>query len=123
MFKNSRGVYLRNLTSIPENAELVFENNGGVLLPKIKSIIHRGKKVNLNHIDDSTMIIKSSKKVDDFIVHRALYFKGCDFADMRKCYIAEKGKYFAHGDTIEEAIEDVNFKYLQENLNKTESED
>ena len=35
---------------------------------------------------------------------------------MPKCIIAQRGNYYAHAETIKKAIDDVNFKYLQENL-------
>ena len=105
---------LRSLTTLPENTK--FENQGYVDLRSLrnKEITYQGKKLNIKHIDGSTMIISSSKKVDEFTIHKARYFKGVEFDKMPKCFIAERGNYYAHGETIAEATSDVNFKYLRE---------
>lgn len=62
-------------------------------------------------IDSIATIIRSKKKRDDFTI-----YEGSLFNRKKKCYVASRDKYFAHGKTIKEAIEDVNFKFLQENL-------
>ncbi|WIL01335.1 ribonuclease inhibitor [Riemerella phage vB_RanS_CRP6] len=66
----------------------------------------------ISMIDGIATIIRKKKKVDDFNV-----FEGSFFNTKRKCYVAQKDSFFAHGDTIREAVEDVNFKFLQENAN------
>ena len=33
-----------------------------------------------------------------------------------QCYVAQKDKFFAHGDSVKEAIEDLNFKIIAEQL-------
>lgn len=115
--KDQGSVYLQSLTTLPDNMQ--FNNQGSVYLESLnnKSINYRGKKIDIKHIDGSTMIIKSSKKAGDFIIHTALYFKGGDFENMPKCVIAEKEGYFAHCDTVKSAISDCNFKFLQANFN------
>ncbi|MVX37255.1 leucine-rich repeat domain-containing protein, partial [Myroides sp. LoEW2-1] len=62
-------------------------------------------------IDSIATIIRSKKKRDEFTI-----YEGSLFNKKEKCYVASRDKYFAHGKTIKEAIEDVNFKFLQENL-------
>jgi hypothetical protein len=63
------------------------------------------------------MIIDNEKKKDDFTIYSAKYFKGGRLEDLPKCIIAQRGEYFAHGETIKQSINDVNFKYLQNTLN------
>jgi len=113
-FENKGDVYLESLTTLPENTK--FENKGYVYLESLnnKEAMYQGKKIKIKHIDWHTMIISSSKKVDSFIIHKARYFNGGEFKAMHECFIAERGNYYAHGETISEAISDVNFKYLRE---------
>ncbi len=66
------------------------------------------------------MIINSVKEKDDYKIYNAQFFKGGDLKDLPKCFIVEKNGYFAHGETLREAIEDVTFKYFQDNSNLDE---
>ena len=61
------------------------------------------------------MIIESVKQKDDFTIYKAKYFKGINLESMPKCFIAERNGFFAHGDSIQQSINDCNFKYLQNN--------
>ena len=68
-------------------------------------------------IDDFKMIIVSNTKcVDGYNIFKTQYYS--DFKEGNKIYqyIAEKNGYTAHGKTIKEAIEDVEFKRLR-NMN------
>ena len=58
------------------------------------------------------MIIKSIKKKNDFTIYNAQFF-----GNFENCFIAQRDKYYAHGETIKQAIEDVNFKFLQKTVN------
>jgi len=113
-------VDLESLTTLPENTK--FQNQGNVYLRSLdgKEVVYQGKKIKIKDIDGSTMIISSSKKANDFTIHKARYFKGVEFNKMPKCFIAERGNYYAHGKTIAEATNDVNFKYLRETANVQE---
>jgi len=115
-FENQGYVYLRSLTSMPENVK--FENQGNVYLRSLsgQTITYQGKKLSIKHIDGSTMIILKSKSRDDFTIHTAIYFKGGNIDKLPKCYIAQRGDYFAHGETIKECINDVQFKFMQNDL-------
>ncbi len=120
IFKNEGSVDLRRLKTLPE--DIRFENKGPVDLYGLNNqhIIYQGKKVLIRQIDNRTMIISSSKVKDDYIIHLVKYFEGGAIEKLEKCYIAQKGEYFAHGKTIQQAIKDVTFKYLQENIDVTE---
>lgn len=106
-------VCLSGLTTLPENAK--FENRGYVDLIGLKGK-HKylGKDREFRNIDGATMLILSAKKIGDCAIIKAKYFAGGRIKDMESCYIAERGKYSAHGETAKQAIEDVNFKFRQE---------
>jgi len=116
MFKNIGFIYLDSLTNVSD--KMIFRNEGRVYLPKMPSepIIYKGKKFSVRTVDGSTMLISSSKKVGEYIVHRALYFEGGDLENLSKAYLAEKDGVYIHGETIDQAIRDVAFKYRQKNL-------
>ena len=118
-FNNQGFVDLDNLTTLPEGVE--FNNRDNVYLESlIGKHNYRGKLLEFKHIDGYTMIIESTKKSGDFTIMKSRYFKGGEISDMPKCWIASRGDYFAHGKTMKQAIEDVNFKYLQATLDVTE---
>jgi len=117
-FENQGNVYLESCTTLPDGIK--FENQGSVDLRSCTTLNYLGKKLKLKYIDGFTMIIDSSKQKDDFTIYKAKYFKGVALNDMPKCIIAERDGYFSHGETIKQAIESVNFKYLQNNLNLDE---
>jgi hypothetical protein len=62
------------------------------------------------------MIVTSSKKDGQIHVMKARYFKGGKIADMQKCYIAQIGEYYAHGETISQAVSDARFKQMQDTM-------
>ena len=105
-FKNNlTSVVIPNsITSIGYNA-FIFNKN-------ISSITYLGKKLKVKCIDGDIMIIDSKKKKEDYKIYKCRYFGG----DFEECFVAEKGKFFAHGNSIKQAIEDVGFKFLQENF-------
>jgi len=116
-FTNKGGVYLCNLKELPKTTK--FANNGQVILNSLanKTITYNGKSVNIIVVDGYTMIVKGRKSKGDFTIYNTEYLVGSNSTfNYSKCIVAEKGGYFAHGRTIKEAIEDVNFKYLQETL-------
>ncbi len=104
-------VYLSSLTSLPENTQ--FNNQGSVYL---QSLTEKYQGCEIKTFDGYSMKILSSKIVSDFNIHRCEYL-GMNKLENKTCFVANKGKFYSHGKTIKEAIEDVNFKYLQENLN------
>ena len=66
------------------------------------------------------MIIDNKKTKNNFIIYNCRYFGGGDLNKLKKVYVAKKGKFYAHGKTIKQAVNDVNFKYLQENFDLNE---
>ena len=119
VFENGGYVDLRSLTTIPNG--IIFENKDSIFLPSLpfEPVVYQGKKFSVRTIDESTMLISYSRKVGEYIAHKALYFKGGDLENLPKAYIAEKDGLFAHGETIKKAVQDVEFKFRQENLDIT----
>ncbi|WP_448607207.1 leucine-rich repeat domain-containing protein [Paenimyroides ceti] len=74
------------------------------------TVIIQGNK-NIQMIDGIATIIRSKRKRDIFQI-----YQGSIFNTNENCFVAKRDNYYAHGKTIKDAIEDVNFKFLQENL-------
>lgn len=66
-------------------------------------------------IDNWYMVIISNvKDVDGYKIFKTQHLSDFERGDKNYQYIAEKDGYAAHGNTIKEAIEDVNFKRLKD---------
>ena len=76
-----------------------------------ESVIITQANHKIQMIDGIATVIRSKKKRDEFTI-----YEGSLFNRKEKCFVAKRDKYYAHGETIKQAIEDVNFKFLQENL-------
>lgn len=113
-------VDLPSLTALPEGT--TFSNGGYVDLPSLTEEYqqYRGERIRLKTIDDYTMIIRSTKKKGDYTLYRAAYFGGGELADLKKCWIAQQGEYFAHGETVEQAMRDVRCKVAQRDFDEEE---
>jgi hypothetical protein len=74
----------------------------------------RGTVMEFEYVDGSTMLITSRKSRGDIEIMSARYFSGKPVAEMDKCFIARTGVYTAHGDTVSQAITDLQFKVLSE---------
>lgn len=108
------------LTTLPENT--TFGNGGSVDLRSLTDEYqkYRGERIRLKTIDGYTMVIRSTKKKGDYTIIRAAYFGGGELADLKKCWIAQHGEYFAHGKTIEQAMRDVRFKAMEHDFDQDE---
>jgi len=78
----------------------------------LKKVRLNGAKVNAKDIDGLTTILKSSKKVGGFTIHKAEYYP-----NKEDCFVAEKDGFYAHGKTVKDAVSDCNFKFMQKTLN------
>ena len=105
-FNNQGNVYLQSLTTLPEGIQ--FNNQGYVDLESLrdKSIIT---------VDRSSMKIINKKQKGDFVIYYAEYLGMVNLKD-KKRWVANRGEYFAHGNDIKKAIADVNFKYMQSEM-------
>ena len=80
-------------------------------------------------IDNSWMVILSQKKHGNYIIYKTQYENDVrDNAETKKTYyVTEKDGFYAHGETIEKAIKDVDFKILyaqglEENVKRIKSQ-
>jgi hypothetical protein len=113
-------VSLKSLTTLPENVH--FNNGGGVYLDSLSkpNQFYQGKNRTFKVIDGYTMLIESHKQRGAITIYKARYFGGGPIEKLKQCFIAESEGYFAHGDTTEEAVRDLNFKALQETADLSE---
>jgi hypothetical protein len=119
-FSNGGYVDLRSLTTLPENT--TFSNGGYVYLPRLTEEYQQylGERIRLKTIDGYTMLIRSTKKKGEYTLYRAAYFGGGELADLKKCWIAQSDEYYAHGETIEQAMRDVRFKAMEHGFDEDE---
>jgi hypothetical protein len=66
------------------------------------------------------MLIRSERKLGEATIYSASYFAGGEIADFKPCYIAAQGEYFAHGETVEQAMRDVRFKMMEHDFDEAE---
>ena len=65
------------------------------------------------YIDNGVYVIKNEKQVEDYTIFKGQSIEDYFDENEEHCFIASKGEFNAHGETIKEAISDVEFKYLQ----------
>ncbi|RDY58471.1 leucine-rich repeat domain-containing protein [Flagellimonas nanhaiensis] len=73
-------------------------------------IIQGNKSIRM--IDGIATVMRKKRKVSDMTIYEGKFFNRD-----KKCFVASKGEYWAHGHTIREAIDDVVFKFMQEDSN------
>lgn len=76
---------------------------------------YQGQVIRLRTIDGFTMRLISSRDVGGVTLWGAQYFRGDLDADPR-CFVAQSGAVYAHGDTAESALRDLRFKIDQVNF-------
>jgi len=107
-----RGLDLRNLTALPEDVSLsasVWLNLSN-LDSEIQS--YKGVTIRLRMIDGYCMRLISSREIGEVTLWSAQYFRGHLETDPR-CYVAQQGETYAHGETAERALRDLRFKLAQ----------
>ncbi|MCH6256678.1 hypothetical protein MLD52_08980, partial [Puniceicoccaceae bacterium K14] len=115
-FENQGYVDLSSVTTLPDNVK--FENQGYVYLRSVEGdVIYRGQSIHLKTIDGYTMVIGVERVSGEITIMNTRYFGGGELSKLKKCFVAQRGEYFAHGENLREAIDDVNFKYLQSSEN------
>ena len=69
-------------------------------------------------VDGSLFVIESSHTKEDITIHKGYNIKSVsnNIITRETCYVAESGEYYAHGDTMRKAVEDLNFKIISEKL-------
>jgi len=112
-------LYLRSLTSLPEGVTLSVGGSLYLGILTSETQVYQGQTIRLRNIDYITTRLISSRKVGDVTLWRAQYFRGHLDADPR-CYVAQGGADYAHGESAEEALRDLRFKVAQRDLDPDE---
>ena len=108
--------FRNNLTSVTiPNSVTSIGDSAFYRNKDIYSITFKNVQYKVKDIDGYTMIINNQRKKDEFTIYNCTYFN-----TEQNCIVAQRGDYFAHGNNIKQAIEDVNFKFLQETFNLDE---
>ena len=111
-------LYLRSLTTLPEGVTL--SAGGYIYLRSLTtpSQRYKGQDVYIEQVDGFTMQrLSTPKAIGESLVWRAAYFNGR--GDGERCYIAERGGFTSHGDSIATALRDIEFKQLQETFDES----
>jgi len=77
--------------------------------------------VNYKSVDGHFFVIQSTKTKGGITIHSGYNARGVKkgkLVEQPTIYVAEKGDFYAHGETIKKAIEDLNFKIASETLKK-----
>ena len=69
-------------------------------------------------VDRDMFIIESTKSKADITIYKGYNAKGVkdNVIEREDCYVAECGKFYAHGKSIKKAVEDLQFKLISEKL-------
>lgn len=106
---NHKGnVDLSFLKELPSG--IVFNNGGNVYLPNQCKISNPKWKVIDNHLMENT----STKQINQYLIYATEYV-GCK----KQSYVAEFNGEFAHGKSIKDAIEDLEYKLDNRDINST----
>lgn len=103
------GAFRYNQLQNVEIPNSVTHIGGGAFNSNVK-IVQENRGIQM--IDRIATVIRKRKKSDEFTIYSGQFFN-----TKRDCFVAKKGNLYAHGNSLREAIEDVNFKYLQTNFN------
>ena len=76
------------------------------------------KDLKWKSVDRNLFIIESTKSKADITIYKGYNAKGVKDNIIKKedCYVAECGKFFAHGKSMKKAVEDLQFKLISEKL-------
>ena len=78
-------------------------------------------KVNYIFADGKVFLIESKKSSKGIIIYSGFNIKGvknCKITKQDTIYLASKDEFFAHGETVKKAVEDLQFKIVSEKLKK-----
>lgn len=83
---------------------------------------YQGRKIRLRTIDGLCTRLISKRMIDEVTLWSAQYFKGHLDTDER-CFVAQLGGTYAHGDKPETALRDLRFKMAQTNFDANDLAD
>ncbi len=85
---------------------------------KLTTVTLKKVELSVKNVDGYCFVIEKSKPTKGIKIHT-----GYNFLSMKKgiiekdlCFVAEKGKFYAHGETPKKAIGDMQFKIVAEKL-------
>ena len=82
------------------------------------SVSLRKKELPVKYIDGFCFVIESEKTSKGIKIYTGYNFVGMDKKIIHKteCFVAEKEKFYAHGNTVKKAIGDLQFKIVADKL-------
>ena len=107
---------------LSENAKLTLPNlttSASIdLRENAKLTTNLTKKLNYKSIDNTLFVIESEKTTKGINIYSGYVINKFEKgkAIKQKCYVAEKGKFYAHGNDVKKAISDLQFKLISEKL-------
>jgi hypothetical protein len=77
-------------------------------------------KYNVKSVDRQLFVVENEKTTKGIKIYSGYNYISLKDKKVEKeiCYVAEKESFYAHGETIKKAIEDVQFKIVSEKLKK-----
>ncbi len=102
--------------SLPELTECgsdCFSWNGS-----LTSVSLKGYDLDVKDVDGFCFVIESERTSKGKKIYRGYNLLSMNKGELEKesCYVAEKDEKFAHGNTVKQACEDLNFKIIAEKL-------
>jgi hypothetical protein len=110
---------LGRLTTLPEGAGLTAGGYLGLRSLTSETQRYQGKTIRLRTIDGICTRLIKQRTVGGVTVWSAQYFRG-DLTNDPRCYVAQDGDEYAHGETAEKAMRDLRFKVAQRDLDPAE---
>ena len=104
-YLNLRGT---QITALPDNLTV-----GGGLDLNAGKYSFKGVFYDVKNIDGVATILGKPKKLDETTTVYAAHYFHVDDRRRRACYVANIGENFAHGQSLNEALEDCRFKTLE----------
>ena len=109
-FKVHGSLDLRSLTALPEGVTLSAGSSLDLSSLTDEKQVYLGRSIRLRTIDGICTRLISRRSIGEGLeLWSAQYFRGDLKADKR-CYVAQDGDTYAHGDTPERALRDLRFK-------------
>ena len=109
---------------LSENAKLdapLLATSGNIYLSEnAKLVTRKTKKLNYKSVDNTFFVIEGEHSTKGIkILTGYVLVKFTDGKPEKKsCYVAEKGEFKAHGESVKKAITDLQFKIVSEKLKK-----
>ena len=107
-----------NLTSVTLNKAITFGSDCFYINPKLTSVTLNKFKLKTKSVDGYCFVIENTKSTKGIHI-----YTGYNFIELKtgkivkqECFVAKKGKFTAHAETVKKAIQDLEFKIISEKL-------